>query len=87
VIATQKGGLPPTIDALYSDPRIQKAYPFADVLRESLKDAAPRPTSPAYSDISLAIQDTIHPPASIDPAKTADQLRKNIEKVANGGLL
>ena len=41
--------------------QVKKAYPFADLLRESIEAAAPRPVTPAYSDISLAIQKTYQP--------------------------
>ena len=47
--------------------QVKKAYPFADLLRESIEAAAPRPVTPAYSDISLAIQKTFHPPDGIEP--------------------
>ena len=42
--------------------RCRRRIPFADLLRESIDAAAPRPVTPAYSDISLAIQKTFHPP-------------------------
>ena len=62
VVASEKGGLPPTNEKLYDDPRIKKAFPFADLMRDADRDGAPRPVTPAYSDISLAIQQTLHPP-------------------------
>ena len=43
------------------DPKVKKALPFADLLRDRSR-GAPRPVNPAYSDISLAIQKTYHPP-------------------------
>jgi len=42
--------------------------------------------TPAYSDISLAIQQTLHPPQDIDPEKTIEDLRDNIDTVSEGGL-
>ena len=86
VIASEKGGLAPTNEALYDDPRIKKAFPFADLLGESIATGVPRPVTPAYSDISLAIQQTLHPPQDIDPQKTIADLKDNIETVSNGGL-
>ena len=50
-----KGGLPPTLDALYDDPSLAKAYPFKALIRDQLNNASVRPQSPAYADISLAI--------------------------------
>ena len=35
-----KGGLPPTLNALYDDPSLAKPYPFADLLREQLNGAS-----------------------------------------------
>lgn len=86
IIAAEKGGLPPTSESLYEDPKIRKAFPFADVLRETLADGVPRPVSPAYSDISLAIQQTLHPPQDIDPQKSIDELNSNLQEVKRGGI-
>ena len=49
--------------------RSRRRYPFADLLRQSIEAAAPRPVTPAYSDISLAIQKTYSPPDGIDPER------------------
>jgi len=51
-------------------------YPFKDVLRESINDAAPRPVSPAYNDLSLAVQNTIHPLSGINPSADTTRLRE-----------
>jgi multiple sugar transport system substrate-binding protein len=87
LVAAQKGGLPPTIDALYTTDTIKKAYPgFSDLMKQSIAAGVPRPVTPAYSDVSLAIQRTLHPPASINPAKTIDALKGKLKVVAKGGL-
>jgi multiple sugar transport system substrate-binding protein len=72
--AAEKGGNPPTLSNLY-DKIDKKQYPFAALLRESINDAAPRPVTPAYNDISLAVQETLVPLKSINPPKTAKDLR------------
>jgi hypothetical protein len=41
---------------------------------------------PAYSDISLAIQDKLHPPGDIDPQKAIDDLGDALEKAKEGKL-
>jgi multiple sugar transport system substrate-binding protein len=88
IVATEKGGLPPTTEALYDDPRVQAAFPFADVLRDTLTQGSARPQSPAYNDISLAIQRNLHPPRSIDPVKDVKPLRDSIKRsLKSGGLL
>ena len=87
------GGLPPVREDLYDRPEIDKVYPgFADQIRQSIKNAAPRPSqSPAYQDLSLAIQRAVHPTTKIDPRdpqSTYDTLLGNVEKaVKREGLL
>jgi multiple sugar transport system substrate-binding protein len=38
---------------------------MAELLRQSVAEAAPRPITPYYPDITAAIQRTWHPPASV----------------------
>jgi multiple sugar transport system substrate-binding protein len=83
-IITELGGLAPTTEALYDDPRVQEALPFADLMRETLDDGVPRVVSPAYSDISLAIQKTFHPPEGIDPESIVEDLEDRLDKAAEG---
>ncbi len=85
-LSAELGGLPPTSESVYDDPKVQKSYPFADELRESIDNAGPRPVTPAYSDISLAIQKTYHPPESVDPDTIVEQLRDRIEKAVDGKI-
>jgi trehalose/maltose transport system substrate-binding protein len=85
-LSAELGGLPPTTESVYEEPKVQKAFPFADELRESIDAAAPRPVTPAYSDISLAIQKTYHPPGSVDVDTVVEQLRDRIEKAVDGKI-
>jgi multiple sugar transport system substrate-binding protein len=90
--ATELDGLPPSNQSLYSDKVVQKAFPdFADVIEESIEDGGPRPATPAYTDLSLAIQRSLHPPQDIDPEDPGpkyDELRENVElAVKREGLL
>jgi multiple sugar transport system substrate-binding protein len=85
-LAAELGGLPPTTESVYEDEKVQKAFPFADLLRESIDSAGPRPVTPAYSDISLAIQKTFHPPESVDPDTIVSKLRDRIEKASEGKI-
>jgi multiple sugar transport system substrate-binding protein len=78
-------GLPPVMNATYDDAEVRKVYPFADLLREQLKDSVVRPPTPSYSDVTLAIQDSLHPPASINPQKAIDTLRSRLNPLADGG--
>jgi multiple sugar transport system substrate-binding protein len=85
-LSAELGGLPPTTESVYDDSKVQEAFPFADELRESIDEAAPRPVTPAYSDISLAIQKTFHPPDGIDPDGIAERLRDRVDKAAEGKI-
>jgi multiple sugar transport system substrate-binding protein len=85
-LSAELGGLPPTTESVYNDPKVEKAFPFADELRRSIDDAGPRPVTPAYSDIALAIQKTFHPPDAVDPDTVVEQLRDRIEKAADGKI-
>jgi trehalose/maltose transport system substrate-binding protein len=86
LVASEKGGLPPTTESVYNDPKLKKAFPFADLLRESIEQGAPRPVNPAYSDISLAIQKTFHPPGSLSPDEAQSKLKDRIDKAAEGKI-
>jgi multiple sugar transport system substrate-binding protein len=82
------GGLPPTLDRLYDDEALRESYPFADLLRDSIDDAGPRPVTPAYNDISRVIYTTIHPTRSIDPEGDASTLEDKVgQAVRSEGLL
>jgi multiple sugar transport system substrate-binding protein len=79
-------GLPPVMNASYDDPAVRKAYPFADLLRAQLKDSVTRPETPAYADVTLAIQQTLHPPAKLNPQSAITTLRDRLNTLADGGL-
>jgi multiple sugar transport system substrate-binding protein len=90
--AVELDGLPPSRSDLYSDKSVTKAYPgFAGLVEESIEESGPRPTTPAYQDVSLAVQRSLHPPDKIDPDDTEptyDDLRSNLEDaVKREGLL
>jgi multiple sugar transport system substrate-binding protein len=79
-------GLPPVMNSTYDDAKVREVYPFADLLREQLKDSVVRPPTPSYSDVTLAIQDSLHPPASINPQKSIETLRSRLNTLADGGM-
>jgi multiple sugar transport system substrate-binding protein len=64
-------GNPASSAAVYDDPDVQKSYPMADTIRESLEAAAPRPLSPYYSEITGGLQREYHPPASVSSSTGA----------------
>ena len=75
------GGLPPVTRSLYDAKAIDKVYPgFSDQILTAIENAAPRPVTPAYQDLTLAIQRSIHPLDDIDDVNaTVDDLRQNVE--------
>jgi multiple sugar transport system substrate-binding protein len=90
--ATELDGLPPTRADLYTDKIVRAAYPgFEDVIKDSIDAATPRPLTPAYTDLSLGIQRSLHPPAEIDPEDAAaayEALREALDDaVKREGLL
>ena len=90
--AATLGGLPPTNEDAYDSKEIEEAYPgFSDLIKTSIENAAPRPVTPAYTDLSLAIQSALHPIGDIDPdeiTKAYEDLQDYVEQaVKREGLL
>ncbi|NBC47084.1 MAG: extracellular solute-binding protein [Gammaproteobacteria bacterium] len=86
--AAIRGGLPPTIATLYDDPAIRATFPFAELLRATLRDAVQRPKTPLYADVSLAISHTLHPLHEIDPIADVARLRRAVARALRSqGLL
>ncbi len=90
--AVELDGLPPSRSDLYTDKTVTSAYPgFAQLVKESIEASGPRPTTPAYQDVSLAVQRSLHPPDKIDPEDTEsiyEELKSNVEDaVKREGLL
>jgi multiple sugar transport system substrate-binding protein len=55
-----RGALPPVRAALYEDPALVRQFPYLPTLRESVLNAAPRPKSPRYGQVSLVVQAVVH---------------------------
>jgi multiple sugar transport system substrate-binding protein len=86
IVASEKGGLAPTQAALYKTARIKKAFPFASLMEESLRNGTVRPVIPTYSDVSLAIQAALHPPGDISPQDSINTLKDYLKKATQGKL-
>ena len=71
--------VPPTIEAVYDEPDMAEAYPMKDTILEELKDAANRPLTPAYQNVSTVMSATLSPPSAIDPERTARELRDAVQ--------
>ncbi|MFR9798519.1 ABC transporter substrate-binding protein [Streptomyces sp. MS06] len=55
-----RGALPPVRADLYEDPGLVRRFPYLPTLRQSVLTAAPRPKSPRYDQVSLAVQAVVH---------------------------
>ncbi|MFE7775084.1 ABC transporter substrate-binding protein [Streptomyces sp. NPDC057445] len=55
-----EGALPPVRAEVYQDPELVRDHPYLPTLRQSVLAAAPRPKSPRYEQVSLAVQAVMH---------------------------
>ena len=83
-----KGGLPPTLTALYDDAKFQEQYPFGKLIQQQLAKAAVRPKTPFYADVSRAVYVTVSPPSGVNPDSDVDVLRNRVsDALKSKGLL
>jgi multiple sugar transport system substrate-binding protein len=80
-------GNPAASTAVYDDPKVLEEFPMAPVIRESLEQAAPRPLTPYYSEVSGGIQREYHPPSGVTPARTPREATDLISAVLRGDQL
>jgi multiple sugar transport system substrate-binding protein len=69
--------LAPVRAAIYDDPAVRKALPFADQLRQSITQAKARPVSPVYPQISQAIYKNVN--AALAGQTTAEEAMKQAQ--------
>ncbi|MFI7482573.1 extracellular solute-binding protein [Kocuria sp. M1R5S2] len=79
-------GNPAASEAAYEDPEVQETFPMYETIRESLEQAAPRPQTPYYNEVSTAIQQEWTPPASVTE-NTPRETAEFIEAVLKGEKL
>ncbi|MDB1086569.1 ABC transporter substrate-binding protein [Streptomyces sp. ACA25] len=87
-------GLPPSIDSVYDDetpldpdqpadpetnPTMVTEYPPREDIRAALETAAVRPLTPVYQNLSTVTAKILSPPSAIDPERTADELREQLD--------
>lgn len=80
-------GNPAADPKAYEDPEVLEQYPMAPLVRDSLDQAAPRPQTPYYNEVSTAIQLSFTPPSAVDPATTPAATDQFIEEVLRGERL
>lgn len=64
-------GNPASNVTVYDDPSVNESFPMAQTILQSLKQAAPRPQTPYYSEVSGGVQRSYHPFESVDPQQNA----------------
>jgi multiple sugar transport system substrate-binding protein len=81
LMATE-ASLPPTVTAVYDDPAVKKAMPFAAELRDAIDQAQPRPVSPVYPQISEAIFNNVYDAlqGKASPDEAASKMNEEIDK-------
>jgi multiple sugar transport system substrate-binding protein len=82
-----KGGLAPVRTAVYDIPSFEKAYPFHALIERQLQTYGIRPQTPAYADVTLAIQNVLSPTSGIEPASVVKSLRSEIKLSLSSGAL
>lgn len=80
-------GDPAASEEVYEDSEIQEAFPMYEAIREGLTDAAPRPISAFYGDVTGAVQQGYHPPDSLSPETTPSTTANLIEGVLSNDQL
>lgn len=78
-----EGGVPPTLEDLYTDPAFQAEYPAWEAIRNALDNASVRPQTPAYTSISIVLSDLLNPPDRIDPQALVPLLVEQVEGAVN----
>jgi multiple sugar transport system substrate-binding protein len=82
-----KGGLAPVLSSIYQEKSFEKAYPFHQLIKSQLQHYGLRPQTPAYADVTLAIQDALSPTSAIQPNSVVSTLRNEIKQALSSQAL
>lgn len=82
-----KGGLAPVRGAVYNLPSFEKLYPMHALIAAQLKTFGIRPRTPAYADVTLAIQKALSPTSNIKPQTVVSTLRDQIKASLSSSAL
>ncbi|MGY2128050.1 extracellular solute-binding protein [Blastococcus sp. SYSU DS0617] len=80
-------GNPASSAAVFDDPEVVEQFPMADTIRQSLEQAAPRPQTAYYNEVSGGLQREYHPPGSVQPGETGPEAAELIAAVLRGEQL
>lgn len=81
-----EGALPPVRADLYNDRELVAEHPYLPTLKRSILTAEPRPKSPRYNQVSLAVQAVAHDVLALrqSPEEAVARLRKELTAIARG---
>jgi multiple sugar transport system substrate-binding protein len=82
-----EAGNPAARSAAYNDPELRQAYPMADLIRDSIDSAGPRPVTPYYGDVSTSVQRTWHPESGVRSPDTPEKTDTYMGEVLSGERL
>ena len=82
-----EAGNPAARDAVYDDPEVREVFPMADLIRDSINEAGPRPITPYYGDVSNSVQRTWHPPSGVSAPDTPEETDSFMSEVLSGERL
>jgi multiple sugar transport system substrate-binding protein len=82
-----EAGNPAARSAAYDDPEVRQAYPMADLIRDSIDSAGPRPVTPYYGDVSTSVQRTWHPASGVHSPQTPEDTDSYMSEVLKGDRL
>lgn len=78
-------GLAPSRPAVFDSAELGKAQPFMQTLKPVFVGATPRPVTPRYSQVSLALQSAVSKAVNNGKVQAAlDEAKKKLEGIVNG---
>jgi multiple sugar transport system substrate-binding protein len=80
-------GNPAAKAGAYDDAKVREGFPMADLIRQSINEAGPRPVTPYYNDVSTSVQITWHPATSVEVPETPDESSTFMSEVLRGDRL
>ncbi|GAB1334987.1 ABC transporter substrate-binding protein [Streptomyces sp. E-15] len=79
-----RGALPPVRASLYEDPGLVRRFPYLSTLRTAVLTARPRPKSPHYDQVSLAVQAVVQDALTgrQTPGQAVRRLARELDAIA-----
>lgn len=82
----EDGGYPAVLSSIYEDPSVQRSQPYTLALRDSIRNARSRPSTPYYGQVTRAIQEAAFSVLGLgeDPAAAALRLATTLLAALRG---